>query len=111
MRRKNKKDFNYEDSIWVSDKLYFTGTFNVFFGRRDCTERLFREGNRPPESWSRFRSTLGQHQSTPAGRKMGVQGFVVAFDVNEQGEMVDLRVTESKPSLVLIKRLPRPLKN
>ena len=42
---------------------------------------------------------------------MGVQGFVIfAFDVNEQGEMVDLRVTESKPSLVFDKAATQAIK-
>lgn len=44
-------------------------------------------------------------------QRMGVQGFVVfAFDVNEQGEMVDLRVTESKPSLVFDKAATQAIK-
>ena len=44
-------------------------------------------------------------------QRMGVQGFVVfAFDVNEQGEMVDLRVVESKPALVFDKAATQAIK-
>ena len=44
-------------------------------------------------------------------QRMGVQGFVsFAFDVNEQGEMIDLRVTESKPSLVFDKAATQAMK-
>lgn len=43
--------------------------------------------------------------------RLGVQGYVViAFDVNEQGDMVDLRVTESKPSLVFDKAATQAIK-
>ena len=44
-------------------------------------------------------------------QRLGVEGFVVlAFDVNEQGELVDLRVTESKPSLVFDKAATQYIK-
>ena len=44
-------------------------------------------------------------------QRLGVEGFVVlAFDVNEQGELVDLRVTESKPRLVFDKAATQYIK-
>ena len=103
---------NYEDSIWVSDKLYFTGTFNVFFGRRDCTERLFRGGKTPSGELVKVPVNARPAPKYPRrAQRMGVQGFVIfAFDVNEQGEMVDLRVTESKPSLVFDKAATQAIK-
>jgi TonB family protein len=44
-------------------------------------------------------------------QRLGVEGFVVlAFDVNEQGELIDLRVTESKPRLVFDKAATQYIK-
>ena len=44
-------------------------------------------------------------------QRMGIQGFVVlAFDVNEEGELVDLRVTDSKPRLVFDKAATQYIK-
>ena len=44
-------------------------------------------------------------------QRLGVEGFVVlVFDVNEQGELIDLRVTESKPRLVFDKAATQYIK-
>jgi len=44
-------------------------------------------------------------------QRLGVEGFVVlAFDVNEQGDLVDLRVTDSKPRLVFDKAATQYIK-
>ena len=44
-------------------------------------------------------------------QRLGVEGFVVlAFDVNEQGELIDLRVTEAKPRLVFDKAATQYIK-
>lgn len=44
-------------------------------------------------------------------QRLGIEGFVVlVFDVNEQGELIDLRVTESKPRLVFDKAATQYIK-
>ena len=44
-------------------------------------------------------------------QRMEIQGYVVlAFDVNEEGELVDLRVSESKPRLVFDKAATQYMK-
>ena len=97
--------FSVVSALFLIAVVGFTGTAAAQGG-------LYVEGKSP--SGETVKVTI---KSRPAfkyprrAQRLGVEGFVVlAFDVNEQGELIDLRVTESKPRLVFDKAATQYIK-
>jgi len=97
--------FSMVSALLLITVVGFTGTAAAQGG-------LYVEGKSP--SGETVKVTI---KSRPAfkyprrAQRLGVEGFVVlAFDVNEQGELIDLRVTESKPRLVFDKAATQYIK-
>lgn len=97
-------------------RLIFAAVTSVLFlnfsGAVVAQDGLYVEGTAP--SGEAVQVTISSRPAFKYPRRaqrMGIEGFVVlSFDVNEEGELVDLRVTDSKPRLVFDKAATQYIK-
>ena len=99
-------------SSYGLSKILLSTVLIIFSGVAMADGERWVEGKAPSgETVKVVISSMSKLQYPRRAVRYGIEGHVeVAFDINEDGEVVDLRVVEAKPQLVFDKAAPQYIK-